>query len=278
VPIVDPDLDSQFATPRPGFFVTLEVGFLFPEMHYHLSAPVTLKGVNQQIDLPGSNLDWSLLWGAGVGYRLPGGGAFLATFRTVASDGSGVVQNLDSDGALLRSRFEMLAGDVDYLSPQIVVGPLWNLQWCMGVRVGSVFYDSTATGVNTQEKSSNHFVGSGPRAGLEFRRLLAPELGMSIFGRTEGGLLIGSTSQRFLAVMLRDDGTISEGTNELNHTNVVPVVAVQAGMSFVPVHNLPWFRVALGYQYEQWWGLGNAAESRADLLLHGLFVRGEWTY
>ena len=37
-------------------------------------------------------------------------------------------------------------------------------------------------------------------------------------------------------------------------------------------------RYSLGYEFEQWWAVGNVGSSRADITTQGFFFRGEFNF
>jgi len=68
------------------------------------------------------------------------------------------------------------------------------------------------------------------------------------------------------------------GATRFSDGATVPLLAFQLGMSYTPPQNPNWFRFTVGYQYEQWWGVGSAGDSSGDVLFHGIFFRGEFNY
>ena len=62
----------------------------------------------------------------------------------------------------------------------------------------------------------------------------------------------------------------------------VPVVAGSLGLSYVPAWRDGTVRLTTGYQYEQWWYLGdtvgNGGSSTVALTLQGMFFRCEFGY
>jgi hypothetical protein len=51
----------------------------------------------------------------------------------------------------------------------------------------------------------------------------------------------------------------------------VPTLAAQLGFSSYAPHRRGQWQA--GYQFEQWWAIGNLVGSTGDLLTHGIFVR-----
>ena len=58
----------------------------------------------------------------------------------------------------------------------------------------------------------------------------------------------------------------------------VPVLEVQAGLGWTPCWSRHWMRFAAGYEFQQWWYLGQINGSHADLQAQGVFLRGEWGF
>jgi hypothetical protein len=56
------------------------------------------------------------------------------------------------------------------------------------------------------------------------------------------------------------------------------VLTFITGVSYSPPSQARWLRFTLGYQFEQWWDLGNVNGSHADLTYQGLIFRGEFTF
>ena len=69
--------------------------------------------------------------------------------------------------------------------------------------------------------------------------------------------------------------TVLSGTTSQHGSQAVPVLGLQAGLAWTPMHNWRWLRFSGGYTFEQWWDVGKVAGSSADLTSQGLFLRTE---
>jgi hypothetical protein len=196
----------------------------------------------------------------------------LLSYRFLVSEGRSTLPNFDfGDDGLLKSRLDVQVVDLDYGSHEFSLIPHWDMKWRVGVRLANVFFDSFAEGFFREERTSDHFFGAGPHVGLDLWRSLDID-GMGLFFRLEGATAIGQISQTFERVI--GDDTFSLGSATLiHHTQGVPILNVQAGLSWVPWYGRS--RFALGYEFERWWFVGEAADSRAELTTQGVFFRAE---
>ncbi len=269
--------------PLPGWFADLEIGLVGPHIRNHLASPVivhTPTPFHDQVQLPTAHLNWTGSPRIDLGYRLADGwGAFVFSYRSVVSEGRALLVGFDPNGdAGLRSRLNMNVFDVAYAGHPCSLTPFWDLQWKAGVRVAGVYFDSRAIGPVFEQRVSNNFVGAGPHAGVEVARRFedAPEL--AVFGRLEGSLLVGGVHQGFEETARDDTGSLFGGASTASSTQVVPVLALQVGLSYTPQWAGCWNRFALGYEFQQWWNVGQAGGSRADVSTNGIFFRAEFGF
>jgi hypothetical protein len=264
----------------PGWFAGIELGVLLPQLNYHLAAPVTVNGGPVLVNVPAAALDWTGAPRLELGYRFPDGiGAVAASFQNVTSQGTDSLAVFDAaGGAFLRTRLDMNIFDLDYRGADLALAPLWDLGWFAGVRTAFFYDDSRATGAVLNERSSDHFVGVGPHIGLEIRRGLEVAPGLAVFGRLEGGVIIGETSEHFEVTEQLGGGASAYNDSRISAARSAPVLTFRTGFSYAPPHTAPWFNFALGYELEQWWGLGSEAGNRADVNVQGFFFRGEFRY
>jgi hypothetical protein len=149
------------------------------------------------------------------------------------------------------------------------------MRWSVGARLASVYFDSWADAFARTERTSNNFLGAGPYLGLDLaRQILGP--GLVVFGHVEGAALLGRIRQSFEEVFFFDDGSVLGGATNVRQTQAVPMIHVQTGLGYT----LPsgWTHLALGYELEQWWYLGQAGDSRAELTAQGLFLRANFDF
>jgi hypothetical protein len=276
----DPLLD-QPQSPPPGWFVGLELNAVGPHIKNRLQAPVTVADtVLNPVHLPTADLDWAGAPRFELGYRLAEGwGEFVASYRFLVSEGTQNLPGFDLDGSdgFLKSRLNLNVLDLDYSSREYSLLPYWDMKWKAGVRLANVFFDSHALGVFLEERTSNNFFGAGPHAGLDLWRSLGTS-GLGIFGRIEGASVVGQISQSFEAVGFASDGSLVGGATLVHHTQAVPTLNVQAGLGWSRWWAGHWSRYAIGYEFERWWYLGEAASSRGELTTQGIFFRGEFNF
>jgi hypothetical protein len=104
--------------------------------------------------------------------------------------------------------------------------------------------------------------------------------GIAAFGRLDGALLIGNVHQAFEETVdfTSIGGSFLGGATDNSSTQVVPVLALRLGMSYTPPWEGHWARFAVGYEFQQYWDIGHAAGSTADLQTNGVFFRAELGY
>jgi hypothetical protein len=278
----DPLLDRPLAPP-PGWFGNIEIDLLGPHLSNQLSAPVTVAGITDQVQLPTAPLDWVGSPRIEIGYRMAGGlGEFIFGYRSIVSSGKAIAVDFEGPGndGFLTSRLNMNIFDLLYASHEYSLAPLWDLNWKLGARIAGIYFDSRATGVFLAQGESSNFVGAGPIAGFEVARRFETFPGIAAFGRMEGALLVGRVDQAFVeTVDFRSvGGSLLGGAINNSSTQVVPVLAFQLGMSYSPPWDGRWTRFALGYEFQQYWNLGQSGASHADLQTNGVFFRAEFGF
>jgi hypothetical protein len=269
--------------PSPGWFADLEIGLVGPHVRNHLNSPVLVRTPTPFIDqvrLPTAHLDWVGSPAIDIGYRLPDGwGAFVFSYRSIVSEGRDLLLDFDPNGdAGLKSRLNVNVFDLAYAGHPCSLSPLWDLQWKAGVRVASVYFDSRAIGPVFTQSVSNNFVGAGPLASVEVARRFADAPELAVFGRLEGSLLVGGDHQGFAETVRDDNGSAFGGAVSGSSTQVVPVLALRVGLSYTPPWAGCWNRFALGYEFQQWWNIGQGGGSHADLSTNGIFFRAEFGF
>jgi hypothetical protein len=279
----DPLLEAPAWAP-PGWFAAVEVDPVSPHVGNNLTAPVTTAAGTNQVNLPNAELRWTVSPRFEVGYRLPEGyGEFLASYRFVEAAGDSTLPGFDAAGnpGALHSRLDMNVFDLDFGSREIplAMGPAWDMKWLVGVRIATVYFDSTAANVALSEHESSHFAGAGPHAAVELARSLAAVPGLALYSRLDGAVLIGSVHQVFAEALTPPGGGATAGETDQSETQALPMVSAQAGLSWAPP-SFPGLRLEGGYLYEGWYnvGLNVASGSRGDITVQGIFLRGEWKY
>ena len=276
--------------PATGWFVSMEADIVSAHISNRLTAPVAVgpapspagaavafASYIDQVQLPTAELGFVGSPRVELGYRFSQDlGEFVLGYHTLVTEGVTVLPGYDIGGSLgvLWSRLNLNVVDADYVSPEYFLGPHWQMKWRAGGRFASVFFDSLASGDILEQRISNDFIGGGPHVGVDFwRSLNCP--GLAFCTRIDGAAVIGQVRQAFEETLSNPDGTLAAGgANEVRQTQVVPVLHCQAGLSWAPPA-YQWLRITGGYEFEQWWGLGRAGASNADLTTQGAFVRVE---
>lgn len=275
----DPLLDSQAPL---GWFASFELSLLAPHIKNRLSSEVTIDGFYPNtVHLPTAELCWTGSPRIELGYRLPqASGEFLVAYRSLVTSGRAEYLNFDLDGSAgrLYSALNLNVVDLDYGSRHIPLDSHWDMHWRIGARLASVFFDSEAIGMFLEQHTSNNFLGAGPHTGLDFRRTLGPG-GLQLVGRIEGAAVIGRIHQSFgESVFWQPDNMLYGAAVNVSQLQVVPVLGLELGLGWAPPcweHRCQFF---LGYQFENWWYLGAAGDSKAELTLQGILLRAECRY
>ena len=278
----DPLLDRPKAPP-PGWFAGVEIDLIGPHIHNQLNASVPVGGFIEPGQLPTAPMDWVGAPRIDIGYRLAEGlGEFMFSYRSLVSEGRAGLVFADGTGAqgFLKSRLNMNVFDLTYGSQEYSLAPLWDMRWRAGARVAGGDFDSRGSdGIQSRGVSSN-FVGAGPVASVDLARRFEAAPLLAVFGRVEGAMLVGNVHQGFEeTVDLTSFGVpLFGGAVSNSSTQVVPVLAFQLGLSYSPPWAGPYSRFALGYEFQQWWSIGNAGSSKADLTTNGVFFRAEFNF
>jgi hypothetical protein len=56
------------------------------------------------------------------------------------------------------------------------------------------------------------------------------------------------------------------------------MLSFQAGLAWTPGWRHLWSRYSFGYTFDQWWDIGTAGPSQADLTIQGVFLRAEYAF
>lgn len=273
----DPLLDRP-GDLAPGWFGLVDVAVVAPHVKNSLVDSVALRGIGtDMVHAPQAQLDWTGAPRIGVGYHFAQGfGDVLVSYRFLISDGTDNIPNYDFLGdGVAHSRLNLNVVDIDYRSREYSLAPWWGMQWDVGARVASVFFDARADGNFLSRRTSNNFIGAGPHFGVEVsRRLDVP--GLSAFAKVDGAFLLGHIDQSFEEVFYAGPVALGGGAANQNTTQAVPVLNIEAGLTWVPCNDH--MRFSVGYQFEQWWYLGQVGDSRAELTDQGVFFRSEFNF
>jgi hypothetical protein len=266
--------------PSPGLTAALEFGFLVPHLKNALTAPVltTPGGFIDFVNPPTSELDATVAPRITLGWRLRDGlGAILVSYRNLESEGTTTIPGYDlvSDG-LARSRLNLNFIDVAYSTREKPLGALWGLRWEIGTRFLAGYFDNQTQGLALGQRSSNHFVGAGPQIALDLTREI-PNTGLALFARTDAAEILGHVRQRFSETIGDPASPFMFGGAQQSGPQAAPHLMLQAGFSWLSRPDGR-YRVTLGYQWEQLWGIGNIGASRADVRAQGVFLRSEFNF
>jgi hypothetical protein len=252
----------------PGWFGGAELQVVKPHLLPELSSIVRdasqrTNGTSTTVSLPSAPLDWTVAPRFFLGYRLPSGfGALTVSERFLDTTGT---QRLGTaiGPTGLSSRLSFNIVDLDYNSRELSLWPAWDMQWFVGARILTMFYESQLNGSAAQAAGSgfsqmrqfNNLAGGGPHAALEVARRLA-DSGWSFNLRTDfSSVFEGShTSFSTLSATPGPNGRPLFGETLKYGTQDAPILYVRAGVSWQPPH-FGSSRFFLGYQYERFWAL-----------------------
>jgi hypothetical protein len=266
--------------PAPGFTAALEFGFLVPHLKNALTAPIFVNpgGFIDMVNPPTSDLDVTVAPRITLGWRLRDGlGAILVSYRNLESEGTMLIPGYDIVGdGFARSRLNLNFVDVAYSTPEKPLGALWGLRWEIGTRFLAGYFDSDAQGIALGQHSSNHFVGAGPQIALDLTREI-PNTGLALFARTDAAEILGHVTQRFSETVGDPSAPLQFGGGSQSGSQAAPQLILQAGLSWLARPDGR-YRITVGYQWEQLWGLGNIGDSRGDVRAQGVFLRSEFNF
>jgi len=265
----------------PGWFGATELDLVAPQIRNKLtSTALTTTGVTDTIHLPTAPLGVTASPRFELGYR-PGqaGLEFLISYRFVTASGNETLPAFDPAGnpASVHSRLAMNMLDLDCGGREFSLGPLWDLKWRVGARVGSTFFDSQAVSPLLDQRTLNNFIGAGPHVGMDLWRRFEGS-GWSLFSRLESSLVIGEIHQDYTELVTAPGGGKVFGLGTQSQLQPVPTLDVQLGVSYTP----PWnesLRFSTGYVFERWFNVGEAGFlTKGDVTYQGGFLRAEWRY
>jgi hypothetical protein len=261
-------------SPDTSFIFNAELQVLHPSLKNRLTNIVTLPdGTGVIVAPPRATLHTTVSPEFEIGYRLAESlGQFTIGYRFLASSGTAHLNDgLDST---VKTRLDVNVLDFDYSTARYVWIPRWDMKWWIGVRYATNFFDNHQTNAFMDFRDSNYFNGAGPHAALEVQRHIGPLPAFALFAKVDASVLIGPLRQRFSATFPDGDGNLLVGATDQRHTQSVPTLNIRTGLSYSPPR---WetLRFSAGYQFEQWWFLGDLGNSRAELSSHGGFLRAE---
>jgi hypothetical protein len=274
---------------RPGWFIGLETSIVGPHVKNRLYQTINLNdGETDALHLPSADLGGTVSPRFDVGYRFgENSGAVLVSYRFLTIEGRlQYIDEFDMPVGSLESRLDIQTIDLDYATRDFQLGSHWEVRGRVGGRFGYAFFDSNDRQIFTPNdptlpllfdsvRTSNRFVGAGPHALLEIEHRFRSR-SLSGFARVEGSLLIGQVQQEFSETLVQGPDS-AFGSVSPKATQAVPVLQTELGLRWRPTWHDNW-SFALGYTYEQWWSLGSAGGSKAEIWSQGAFVRGEFMF
>jgi hypothetical protein len=166
------------------------------------------------------------------------------------------VGNFAQTGDFIRAHasVETNVYDLDYDVPLLPRSSHWALTGSAGVRVADIHQHNEdpvldPTGAVASIGSfAAHFVGAGPRLGVEARRYIGQSGRLSLFAKGSGALLVGSYDFT--------GGTAAPGfagNQSADLTRLVPVAEMEVGASWQPWKPLT---LSAGWLFQAWFDLG----------------------
>jgi hypothetical protein len=264
-----------------GWFSSLELDIVGSHINNNISNYVSASGgAPDLIQLPTGNLDWTGSPRFELGYRMADGwGQFSIAYRLLDTVGHATLPGFDLDGSdgYLKSHLDTNVLDFDYGSREFHPAPQTDLQWRLGLRVATVHFDSDAEGYYLEQEFSNNFWGVGPHAAIDINHQFGNS-SLGVFARLEGSVLFGEVHQSFEELFVAADGSYLGGATDVHSSQATPMLDFEIGLSWTPRWRWSNWRWTFGYVFEQWWNVGTAGGSSADLTTQGVFFRGEFSF
>jgi hypothetical protein len=249
-----------------------------PVFKNQLQGTVTFPdGTVQTLNVPRTDLDWTA--GARIegGYKLPDSfGEFLIAWRFLDTDGRQTLAT-DQGDVGVHSRLNLNVFDLDYNSARYSPEPRLDLRWTVGIRLASVFYDTSIANDAISQSASNYFYGAGPHAAFEVERQVGFLPSFGFFAKGDASVLFGDIKQHFSSTTTDALGNETTAFFGDRKTQSVEVLSLRAGISFQPP-NMEFLRFTLGYEYEHWFSVGRLGDSHGELTTQGVFLRGQFDF
>lgn len=283
----------------PGWYWSMSATAFKPLVTNTMTSDAEIAPVfaGNPIALNSAPLSWSVSPELTVGYRYEHGlGEVEMSHRYFGASGSAALAGYDPAGAAtLSSQISGNTLDLDYCvfefnpegtpwglpllkvpgrlgmgKPQL---PGWfsqplEMRFLFGGRGANLYYATEAAGPSQSERVMTNLWGGGIHFLTEIRQMLAADRRTFLYMRAEGAGIWGTTSQTFS----RTGGT-SPGAVSLRGDVAVPMVEIEAGLSYAP--NLPTrdVRFTVAYFYDEWFRFADAGASDGYLVLNGITLR-----
>lgn len=258
------------------FFADVEVDILKPHLKAVLTNSVTFPdGTQDNVQPPTTQVGWTAAPRFEIGWFIPPSlGFFAFSYRGFATSGQQDATSLDGTPYALRSRLDVNQIALDYGTTPYSYAPRWFASGRIGMAAADTFFDNRAVSSAQTLYASNNFLGAGPHARLDLWREFNLVPGLSVFAQLDLTVLVGQIQQQYQETNLVTGGSSVTGADLLRHTQSVPVFTVRSGLAYAP-SNLSRWRFMLGYEYEEWWFVGqvDGLNSRGQFTTNGVFLR-----
>lgn len=258
------------------------------------------------VTLGASDLNWNVSPRLEVGYRYEHGlSEFRVGYQYFNANGSQGLAGFDSSGTgSLRTVVNYNIVDIDMLctkdlnaeslpfvppmvksggraglgrplTPNWLIPPL-EINWTWGIRLASTFYESTGNGDLRHERVANTFNGVGLHYAMQLNQRLSRRYPVFMHFRAEGSGMYGYLYQTYERVDFLS-ATGAAGNYRADGIGV-PTVNVEWGLNLVPHWPERDFRLTGAWVYEEWFSFANSKSANANLIMHGLMLRGEFKF
>jgi hypothetical protein len=296
-PLPPPDAQDPLYQPRdPGingwgpyglpslpenFFADAEIDILKPHLKAALTNQVNFPGgVQDTVQPPTAQVGWTAAPRFEFGWFIPPSlGFFALSYRGFVSNGQQDMTAVDGTPFAVRTRLDVNQIAIDYGTVPYSYAPRWYASGRIGIGIADVFFDNRAVSAFQSLDASNNYLGAGPHVRLDLWREFNLLPGLAIIGQADLTVLVGQIKQNYRETFLAADGSSVEGTSLLRKTQTVPVFTLRAGLGYTPPP-LPCWRFTLGYEFEEWWFVGQVdmLPPRGQFNTNGVFLRAFITF
>jgi hypothetical protein len=262
-------------------FADVEIDILKPHLKAALTDTVTFpNGSQDTVQPPTTQVGWTAAPRIEVGWTIqPSLGYFALSWRGFADQAQQDAIALDGTPFALRTRLDVNEAAFDYGITPYSFAPRWFVSGRFGMAAADVFFDNQAVSAAQTLYANNNYYGAGPHIRMDLWREFNLLPGLSVFAQPDLMVLVGQIQQRYQEDDLAADGSTVTGFFTQRKTQTVPVFTLRAGLSYAP-SNLNRWRFMLGYEFEEWWFVGQVdmAASRGQLSTNGVFLRAFVTF
>lgn len=262
-------------------FADIEVDILKPHLKAALSNAVTFPdGTQVNVQPPTTQLGWTAAPRLEVGWFLPQSlGYFAINYRGFADQAQQDTVAPGGTAFALRSRLDLNQIGFDYGTTPYSYAPRWFVAGRIGISGADIFFDNRAISSAQTQWATNTYYGAGPHVRLDLWREFNLLPGLSVFGQGDLSVLVGQIRQHYYEENINPDGSIVQGFFLQRKTQTVPDFTLRTGLSYTP-SNLPNWRFMLGYEFEEWWFVGqvDGLNARGQFNTNGVFLRAFFSF